>query len=318
MSQSEAGRSVSSRRYVVTGAGPVGWTVAERLAAAGHRVRILTRSGSGPAHPLIERIAVDVSARLGGAFSGATAVFHCVHGSRYDAGVWARELPAAELSVLEAAGQAGAVVVFPESLYSYSAPERVMAEDSPRQAQGGKRGVRTALLAARAASATPTVSVVAGDFFGPRVRNAHAGERMVRPVMAGRPVQVIGRADQPHSFTYVPDLAAAMIAAADRPQLWNRVWHAPTGPALTQRGIAGAFATAAGARAPRVTAVPGWALKAVGMFSRDLREVAETLYQFERPFVMDTRASQAALSLAPTPLQTAAAATVAWWGDQGQ
>ncbi|MDJ0114652.1 NAD-dependent epimerase/dehydratase family protein, partial [Rhodococcus erythropolis] len=79
----------------------------------------------------------------------------------------------------------------------------------PRNATGGKRGVRTALLRAREASATPTVSVVASDFFGPRVRTAHAGERMVLKVMAGKKIRVIGSADQPHSFTYIPDLAAA-------------------------------------------------------------------------------------------------------------
>ncbi len=32
--------------HVVTGAGPVGWTIAEQLADAGHEVRVLTRSGS--------------------------------------------------------------------------------------------------------------------------------------------------------------------------------------------------------------------------------------------------------------------------------
>ncbi|AXJ08867.1 NAD-dependent epimerase/dehydratase family protein [Arthrobacter sp. PM3] len=320
MSPSDASGRESSRFYAVTGAGPVGWTVAEQLAAAGHRVRVLTRSGSGPDHPLVEKVSADVSdpAGLGGAFRGAAAVFHCIHGSKYSAKTWAEELPAAEQNVLAAAGEAAAVVVFPESLYSYSAPEQVMAEDSPRLAQGGKRGIRTALLAARAASATDTVSVAAGDFFGPRVRNAHTGERLVRPVMAGRPVQVIGRTDQPHSFTYVPDLAAAMIAAADKPELWNRVWHAPTGAALTQREIAGAFAAAAGARAPRISAIPGWALKAMAAFSPDMRELAETLYQFEHPFVMDSTASQAALGVAPTPLDKAAAATVAWWGSQGQ
>jgi nucleoside-diphosphate-sugar epimerase len=47
-----------------------------------------------------------------------------------------------------------------------------------------------------------------------------------------------------------------------------------------------------------------------------LREIAESLYQFERPFVMDSTASQSALGVAPTPLTEAAAATVAWWGDQ--
>jgi len=306
--------------FVVTGAGPVGWTVAEQLAAAGHRVRVLTRSGGGPSHPLVERHAVDVSgpAGLKELFRGAAAVFHCIHGSRYSAKAWAAELPGAEQTVLAAAGDAGAVVVFPESLYSYSEPDRPMREDSPREARGGKRGIRTALLEARAASATDTVSVAASDFFGPRVLGAHAGERMLKPVLAGRRLMVVGSADQPHSFTYVPDLAAAMISAARDPALWNRVWHAPTGPALTQRALAAAFAAAAGVRAPRVSAVPGWGLRAMGMLSPGMRELAETLYQFEHPFVMDSRASEAALGLQPTPLTQAAAATVAWRGDQGR
>ena len=318
MSQFESPESPAL--FVVNGAGPVGWTVAEQLAAAGHRVRLLTRSGSGPDHPLVERTAADVSdaAQLGKLFGGAKAVFHGIHGSKYSAKVWAEELPGAEQTVLAAAGEAGAVVVFPESLYSYSEPERPMTEAGPRDAQGGKRGVRAALLRARAASATDTVSVVAGDFFGPRARNAHAGERMVKPVLAGKSLMVIGNAGLPHSFTYVPDLASAMIGAAQDPTLWNRVWHAPTGPALSQRKIAEAFATAAGVRTPRVAAVPGWVLRTMGTFSPGTRELAETLYQFEHPFVMDSRASEAALGLQPTPLTEAAAATVAWWGDQEQ
>ncbi|CAN7538742.1 NAD-dependent epimerase/dehydratase family protein [Arthrobacter sp. LjRoot78] len=305
--------------YVVTGAGPVGWTVAEQLAGQGKRVRVLTRSGSGPDHALIERMSVDVAnpALLEEAFAGAAAVFHCIHGSAYAADAWRRELPRAEEAVLAAAGEAGAVVVFPESLYSYSRPDAVMAEDSPREAQGGKRGVRTALLKARAASPTNTVSVVAGDFFGPRVRNSHAGERIVPAVLAGNRLLVIGSADQPHSFTYVPDLAAAMIRAAQTPALWNRVWHAPTGPAVTQRRLAAAFAEAGGVPAPKMGAVPGWALRAMGLFSGGTRELAEMLYQFERPFVMDSHASEDALGLHPTPLPEAAAATVAWWRAQG-
>ncbi|WP_082699467.1 NAD-dependent epimerase/dehydratase family protein [Arthrobacter sp. EPSL27] len=305
--------------FVVTGAGPVGWSVAEQLAEAGHRARVLTRSGSGPDHPRVEKTAVDVSdpARLGELFRGAKAVFHCIHGSQYSAKAWAAELPVAEQTVLAAAGEAGAVVVFPESLYAYSEPGRPMTEEGPREAQGGKRGIRTALLKARAASATDTVSVAASDFFGPRVRTAHAGERMVKPVLAGKTLMVIGDAGLPHSFTYVPDLARAMIAAAQEPSRWNRVWHAPTGPALSQREMAAAFAAAAGVPAPRVVAVPGWVLRAMGMFSPGTRELAETLYQFERPFVLDSRASEAALGLTPTPLSEAAAATVAWWGGPG-
>jgi nucleoside-diphosphate-sugar epimerase len=307
------------KNYVVTGAGPVGWTVAEQLAADGHHIRVITRSGSGPEHPLVERIKGDAKDPeiLRSAFAGVDAVFHCIHGSSYAAAAWAAELPAAEQAVLNAAQEAGAVVVFPESLYSYSEPGRVMTEDGPRQAAGGKRGVRTKLLQAREASAASTVSVVAGDFFGPRVRMAHGGERIVVPVLAGRNVSVVGSASQPHSFTYVPDLAAAMIAAAAKPAAWNSVWHAPTGPALTQRELVRAFARAAGVPEPKVRVLPGWVLRAAGIFSADMRELAETCYQFERPFVMDSASSQAALGVGPTPLNEAAAATVEWWRRQG-
>ncbi|GAA4024432.1 NAD-dependent epimerase/dehydratase family protein [Arthrobacter methylotrophus] len=304
--------------YVVTGAGPVGWTIAQQLAQRGERVRILTRSGSGPEHALIEKRRVDVSdpAKVAQALEGATGVFHCIHGSAYRAKAWAAELPQAEQVVMDAAVAAGAVVVFPESLYSYSEPDKIMTEGSPREAAGGKRGIRSALLKAREGHAANTVSVVAGDFFGPLVRMAHAGERMVPLVLGGKTVQVLASADQPHSFTYVPDLAAAMIAAAHKPELWNSVLHAPTGPAMTMRGIARNVARSAGAPEPKLSVVPSWLLRTLGLFSIDMRELAEMLYQFERPFIMDSTASQAMLELEPTPFADAMAATVAWWRDQ--
>lgn len=307
-----------SNLQVVTGAGPVGWAVAERLADAGYDVRVLTRSGSGPDHPRIERRRVDVSdpAALAPAVGGASAVFHCIHGSSYDARAWERELPVAERVVMDAAQRIGAVVVFPESLYSYSRPDATMTEDGPRDATTGKLGVRTRLLAARAAHPAPTVSVVASDFFGPRVRTAHAGERMVPSVLHGKTIRVMGRADVPHSFTYVPDLAAAMVAAAHDPKLWNSVLHAPTSPAVTQREMVEAFADAAGVPSPTVAALPGWLLRGAGVAHRPTRELAETLYQFEAPFVMDSHRSEQLLGLTPTPLDDAAAATVRWWRNE--
>ncbi|MDV2477875.1 NAD-dependent epimerase/dehydratase family protein [Rhodococcus zopfii] len=309
-----------SKLQIVCGAGPVGWTVARQLADRGHRVRVLTRSGSGPDHPLVERVRTDVSDpdALTAAFGDdtVTAVYLCIHGSAYRAETWERELPAAERAVLDAAGKAGAVVVFPESLYSYSEPDRVMREDSPRNATAGKRGVRTRLLAERAAHTTPTVSVVASDYFGPRALNAHAGERMVPTILAGRAPRVLGSADVPHSFTYVPDLAAAMIAAAGTPAVWNTVVHAPTAPAVTQREMVAAFAAAAGVPVPKVGTIPAWLLRGGGLVNRDVRELAEMLYQFTDPFVMDSLRSEHELGVTATPLPTAAAETVRWWRER--
>src|SRR5205809_647370 len=120
----------STELHVVIGAGPVGSTVALQLADDGHQVRLLTRSGSGPEHERIERRSVDVSQPDGleEHFAGALAVHHCAHGSAYDSKVWRVELPATEAVVLAAAGRAGAVVVFPESLYSYGPVDGPMTE----------------------------------------------------------------------------------------------------------------------------------------------------------------------------------------------
>ena len=304
--------------HVVTGAGPVGSTVALQLAEAGHRVRLLTRSGSGPDHALIDRRRVDVSRpdALDEAFDGAVAVHHCIHGSAYDAKVWRAELPRAERVVLEAAARAGAVVVFPESLYSYGRVDGVMSESTPRTASTGKLGVRTELLAQREASATPTVSVAASDFYGPLVRTAHAGDRMIPTVLAGRTMRVLGSADQPHSFTYVPDLAAAMIRAAADETLWNSFLHAPTAEPVTQRRMVELVAEAAGVRVPKVSSIPTGVLGVVGLVSREVREMSEMGYQFSRPFVMDSTASEQRLGLSPTPMTDGLAATVAWWRAQ--
>ncbi|NLU84507.1 NAD-dependent epimerase/dehydratase family protein [Rhodococcus sp. HNM0569] len=301
---------------VVVGAGPIGSTVAQRLAEQGRTVRVLTRSGSGPEHPSIERTRVDATdpAAVTAALHDAGAVYHCMHASAYRSDVWERELPAAERVVLDAAGAAGAVVVFPESLYAYDASGGPITEETALVPPTAKGEVRAHLLAARDASATSTVSVVASDYFGPgATANAHAGERMIAPILAGRTVRPLGRADVPHSFTYLPDLADAMIRAAQDPALWNRVLFAPTVAPVTQADMVRAYAAAAGVDVPAVRPLPSAVLRAAGRVHRGTRELADMLYQFDRPFAMDSAASEAALGLAPTPLDVAARDTIAWW-----
>lgn len=302
---------------IVTGAGPVGWTVATQLAEAGQPVRVLTRSGTGPDHPLITRQRVDVSdpTAVASAFADATAVFHCAH-APYTAAAWRDALPRTEQIVLDAAGTVGAVVVFPESLYAYGKVAGPLTEQTPRSAATGKLGIRAELIAARLSHPTPTVSVMASDFFGPHVITAHAGERLVPALLQGRRVWLMGSADQRHSFTFVPDYARAMIIAGSDRTLWNSVVHAPTDLPVTQRQLAELITELGGAPRPKLGVIPAWALKLTGLVNTDARELAETAYQFSAPYVMDSTDGQRRLGFAPTPLREAVASTIAWWQAQ--
>ncbi|PWU51028.1 NAD-dependent epimerase, partial [Micromonospora globispora] len=47
--------------HVIVGAGPVGSAIARLLAEGGERVRVVTRRGTGPEHPAIERVAADAA-----------------------------------------------------------------------------------------------------------------------------------------------------------------------------------------------------------------------------------------------------------------
>ena len=305
--------------YVVIGAGPVGTTIAEQLATSGHEVTVLTRSGSGPDHPLVRRRRLDVldEAALAAATTDAHALFHCAHGSAYSEKVWRAELPAMEQSVLAAAHRVGAVAVFPESLYSYVRTDAPMTETDPRDRADGKGAVRRDLLAARAAAPAATVSVVASDFVGPHVTSGgHMGERVFHAVGSGKRLRVLGSLDQPHSWTYVPDLARAMVAAADRTDLHGQVLHAPTNPPLTQREVVSAIAAETGHDVPPLGVFPRWATTLVGLVHTETRELAQMDYQFTRPFVMDSRHSEELLGQRPTPVPTVVGETAAWWHER--
>lgn len=298
---------------LIIGAGPIGTTLARQCVEAGREVRILTRSGRGLSHPLATLVTGDAGdpEQLRRAASGVTGIHHCAHASAYTAAAWRRELPGLEATVLAVAAEVGARVVFPESLYAFER-SGVITETSPITAIAGKPGVRAELLAARAAAPAPTVSMVASDYFGPGAgANAHAGDRMLGAVLSGSTVRPVGSVDQPHSWTFLPDLAAAMIAAADLPEEPNRLLLAPTAAARTQRQLVADYAVAAGRPVPRISPLPTPLLRAVGLVNPGIAGVVEMIELFTQPLVMDSTATEQLLGVTATLWDEAINATVA-------
>lgn len=306
--------------HVIVGAGVLGKATALELSQRGHHVRVLSRSGGEPGGSAIERLAIDAldTAGLVAAVQGAAALYNCAN-PPYDR--WTRDWPPLAASLLETAERTGAVLVTMSNLYGYGLTDHPLTERDPLAATGHKGRIRAAMwvdaLAAHDAGRVRVTEARASDYFGPGVRGqAHIGDRTILPVLEGRAVRVFGNPDMPHSWTYAPDIAAALATLGTDPRAWGRAWHVPTNPPLSQREMLGAIARIGVAPEPRLQTLPGWALGALGLFVPFLRELEEVRYQFERPFVVDSTDYQTTFGVAPTPMHDALAATVAWWQDQ--
>ena len=312
---------------LVIGAGVIGSRVARMLAEAGHRVRVVSRRGSGPAGGSrlagVTYLAADAAdaeamARLA---EGAAVIYNCVNPAYHR---WPTDWPPIAASLLGAAESADAVLVTLSNLYGYGPAARSlgasgydqahpMSEATPLAATGRKGQVRAQVwldaLAAHQAGRVRVTEVRAADFVGPGAESA-LGERVVGRVRQGKSVPVLGRADRPHTWSYTDDVARMLVAAGTHPRAWGRVWHVPSNEPFSQRQVIADFAQAAGVGEVRVRTLPPVLLHGMGLVSPLMRELRETEYQFRDDFVMDSSAAQATFGLKPTPWEEIIRASV--------
>ncbi len=303
--------------HVIAGAGQIGPMVAERLLARGYRVRMIRRGTFEDAPKGAETVRANVSdpAAAAEAMRGASVVYHCAN-PRYHR--WPEELVPLARGITAGAAASGARLVVLDNLYMYKlAGDGRLAEDTdiaPVSKKGALRAeAAKVMLDAHARGDVPVVIARAADFFGPSCTRSIFGDRFWKKLFAGKAVEVMGDPDQPHSYSYGPDVADGLVtlAIAEGADVYGRVWHVPTLPAESTRVWLSRFAAAAGV-APRFTRLSPFLLKAVGLFMPEAKELPEMMYQWRSPFRLDDSQFRARFAAAPTPLAPALAATVAW------
>jgi len=301
-------------KHVIVGAGQVGRHLAELLATQGHDVTVVTRSGSGPEN--VTRIAADATDRdrLIEITKGAGALYN-VAAPPYTR--WPQEWPPLAAALLATAEATGAVLVTASNLYIYG---RVgpMTEDLPAAPVGRKGRVRAKMwsdaLAAHEAGRARVTELRAADYFGPGAGDqTPVGTRFVPPLLAGKRVTFLGDPAAPHSWTYLPDVARALATAGTDERARGRAWNVPTNPPLSAQALAERLSALAGAPAPRIARMPRWVMNAIGVVSPLVRELRETRYQFDRPFVVDSSAFESTFGIAPTPIDEALEATLEFY-----
>ncbi len=307
------------RLHVVFGTGQVGVALVAHLTCLGAPVRAVSRRRPAALADDVEWRAADVTdpeAAIDAA-KGASVVYQCLNAPYTE---WPERFPPLQRGVVTAAERNDALLVSLENLYGYGPTRgRPMTEDLPLAATTVKGRVRAAMSqelqeAADAGRVRITIAR-ASDFFGAGVTQSSLGERVFGNALAGRRADFLGNPDLPHSYSYVPDIAAGLATLGTDSRAVAEVWHLPGPETVSTRAVLALVSSDVGHQVG-VRKVPKLALRAFGLVNPMMRELAETAYQFEEPFVLDTTKYETVFGAAGTPLTTAITETVTWYRTQ--
>ena len=266
------------RAVVTGGAGFVGSSVVEALAARGTSVLVVDDLSTGSAAKLhsitggVELLKHDIrdDGPLREAFAAyrPDLVFHLaartdVRASMSDPQDDASVNVLGSINVFAAAAAAGVRRVVNTStggaIYSPAAPVPTpeTAPTAPLSAYGlSKRVVEEYAEWFRSTSGLDVVTLRYGNVYGPRqdpTGDAGVVAIFCERLLTGRAPVVFGDGTQTRDFVFVRDVAAANLAAADLP---HRVYNVGTGVEVSILGLLRSAAVAAGADPDAVVAVP--------------------------------------------------------------
>lgn len=320
--------SGSSKTVLVLGAtGGIGGELARQLKEEGWHVRALTRR----AEQALEH--KDGFTWLRGdalnpqdvarAAKGCAVIVHAVNPPGYRR--WSEWVLPMLDSTIAAAIAEGATIVLPGTVYNFG-PDAfpVLHEDSPQRPSTRKGAIRVEMeqrLRKASQEGARVLIVRAGDFFGPKAANNWFSQGLVKP---GQPVKSVsdpGRRGVGHQWSYLPDVARAMVELLARRRTLDAFasFHMAGHWDADGTQMSGAIQRVVMRRtgmAPRVSAFPWWLLALASPFVSAFREMREMRYLWRTPVRMDNARLVAALGREPhTPLDQAVEATLVGIGS---
>lgn len=279
----------------VVGAGQIGTPVVERLAELGARVTWISRTRPRALPPGVEHRSVDATdARaLAEAIRGTQSLIAAVNPAIYDAQVWRETLPPLHRGLIDAVSKVGSRLVVLDALYLYAldqGPLKPETAQAPNTQKGKIRKQVADMLAQAQAEGRVRATVLrASDFWGPDLSSALITRDGIRALKQGKRPFVVGDPDQPHAFSHRDDVVNALVnLALAESDVEGRVFHAPV-VHVAPRALLSALTRALGVEArPFVT--PAWLLRALGVFSKQMRGMVEMLPQWQNPYLVDDSA----------------------------
>jgi len=286
--------------------GRIGLCLAQAFHEAGWRVIAQLRRSPDPrlaAAVQVTQTDIGDSVQLARDGAGASLVVHALN-PYYTR--WATELVPMASAAMDVAQRLGARLLLPGNIYNFGAAmPPLLLENTPQTAATRKGVLRTRLeaeLERRAAEGRLAVSVVrAGDFFGASTGNWF-DQAIVKSLRAGKLVYP-GPLDVQHAWAYLPDLARAFVALAERParqcaafERFHFAGHTLTGQQLLQAIQQAATILGVPRSRDWVHGNMPWSLIRLGGLVVPMwRELAEMAYLWSVPHALDGHALERAV-----------------------
>ncbi|MCC7159315.1 MAG: NAD-dependent epimerase/dehydratase family protein [Ignavibacteria bacterium] len=240
-------------------------------------------------------------------------IVYLTAGLKYNTKVWSAEWPLIMKNVIEACKESGSKLVFFDNVYSYGRVDGWMTEDTPMNPVSKKGIVRKQIaemiLNEVNTGALKAQIVRAADFYGYGTL-AFVTMMVFDNYAKGDKAQWLLSDKFLHSFTYAPDAARATALLGNTELAYNQLWHLPTDKnVLTGREFIELTASAFGVK-PKFMNVPKWMLRVIGLFTPEIRESIEMLYQNDSDYLFSSDKFEKAFGIKPTTYRQGISETV--------
>jgi nucleoside-diphosphate-sugar epimerase len=245
-----------------------------------------------------------------------SAVVYLVVGYDYNTKLWQKLWPLTINNVIDACLQYNAKLVFFDNVYAIGGDNvKHLTENSPISPTSKKGEVRAEvdriILDSIKKRKLNAIIARSADFFGV-VRDKSLIMIMIYDNLAkGKKASWFCNAKVIHSSSYTPDLGKGTAMLGNANEAYNQIWNLPTDPQkITGEEWINLFA-AEMHTSNKYQVLPGWGIRALGLFVPVLKEMYEMRYQYDRDYYFDSTKFNKHFNFTPTTNAEAVRQTVA-------
>jgi nucleoside-diphosphate-sugar epimerase len=232
-------------------------------------------------------------------------VVYLVVGLEYKLKVWEEQWPILMRATIDACIKHKSRLVFFDNVYMYDITAiSHMTEESSINPPSKKGAIRKqiAQMIMDEVKDGKLMALIArsADFYGPNNEKSFLTEMVYKNIKKGKNANWFVDADKKHSFTFTPDAAKATAILGNTDDAYNQVWHLPTDKnTLTGREFIDLFSKEMNT-ITKISVMPIWLIKVLGLFIPILKEMPEMMYQYERNYFFDSSKFEKRFSFIPT------------------